>query len=206
MPWNRLLRFGKGGLGEWKPWTKMCRLQSLLKFTKSGKVTRFWNLLFAYVEQKLAEKLAAKVSKRWVFVKCVPQRGLRCDIPCEVRSRTWGDGTFPAVASSSRWWTRFQARELTLWDFLILGVAGSVEEEVVSLRYQMLRLRAKIGTGWGGLKTNMPIAWQHWGEVAGSKEREQVFSEIWVAARALPNCVALSFPTLLVFGILFSCF
>lgn len=73
MPWNRLLRFGKGGLRGVKPWTKMCHLQSLLNFTKSGKVTRFSNLLFAYIEQKLVEKLAAKLSERWVFMKCVPQ-------------------------------------------------------------------------------------------------------------------------------------
>lgn len=36
--------------------------------------------------------------------------------------------TFPA--SSSCWWTRFQARELTLRVSLFLGAAGSVEEEV----------------------------------------------------------------------------
>jgi len=37
-------------------------------------------------------------------------------------------------------------------------------------------------TGWGGLKPVMPIACVRWGEVAGSKEREQVSSERWVAA------------------------
>lgn len=109
-------------------------------------------------------------------------------------------GTFPAVSSSSCWWTSFQGGKLTLRDLLFLGRAGSVEEEVILLHYKILQLRAKIGTGWGGLKNNMPIACVHQGEVVGSKEREQIFSEIRVAARAL------RFPTVLIFGVLFSCF
>lgn len=37
---EQALEIWEGGLRGVKPWTKMCHLQSLLKFTKSGQGTR----------------------------------------------------------------------------------------------------------------------------------------------------------------------
>lgn len=61
---EQALEIWEAGLRGVKLWIEMCHLQSLLKLTKSGQVTRSQSLPFAYIEQKLVEKLAAKLSER----------------------------------------------------------------------------------------------------------------------------------------------